>query len=229
MKLGIIGAMDIEVQTILHQCQSLREHEIGRFKIYTGKINNQEVVVMKCGIGKVHAAIGTQLLVDRFGVDKMLNTGIAGGLNPSLKVGDIVVSTKVAHHDVDVMNFGYAKGQVPQLPLWFEADKEMIHWVQTIRSLQAGPIVSGDQFIREETVKKKLWEDFKPLCVEMEGSAIAQTCYLNQVPFVIIRAISDQADHQSSLTYEQFEEQAARDCAKLVLALVMQLGGTHAV
>ena len=117
MKLGIIGAMDIEVQTILHQCQSLREHEIGRFKIYTGKINNQEVVVMKCGIGKVHAAIGTQLLVDRFGVDKILNTGIAGGLNPSLKVGDIVVSTKVAHHDVDVMNFGYAKGQVPQLPL----------------------------------------------------------------------------------------------------------------
>ena len=229
MKLGIIGAMDIEVQTILHQCQSLREHEIGRFKIYTGKINNQEVVVMKCGIGKVHAAIGTQLLVDRFGVDKILNTGIAGGLNPSLKVGDIVVSTKVAHHDVDVMNFGYAKGQVPQLPLWFEADKEMIHWVQTIRSLQAGTIVSGDQFIREETVKKKLWEDFKPLCVEMEGSAIAQTCYLNQVPFVIIRAISDQADHQSSLTYEQFEEQAARDCAKLVLALVMQLGGTHAV
>ncbi|QRG86534.1 5'-methylthioadenosine/adenosylhomocysteine nucleosidase [Bulleidia sp. zg-1006] len=227
MKLGIIGAMDVEVQTILQNCVSLREYEIGHFKIYTGKIGNQEVVVMKCGIGKVNAAIGTQIMLDRFAVDAVLNTGIAGGIHPDLKVGDMVVSSKVAHHDVNVTNFGYKQGQLPQLPLWFEADRALIHLVQKVKSLRLGPIVSGDQFICENEVKKSLWERFEPLCAEMEGASIAQTCYLNKVPFVIVRAISDQADAQGSIIYEQFEEQAAKECAELVLEIASQLGGQN--
>lgn len=229
MKLGIIGAMDVELQTILQTCSQLREYSIGKTLLYTGKIGNQEVVVMKCGIGKVNAAMGTQIMVDKFSVDAIINTGIAGAIHPNLRVGDIVLSSKVAHHDVDVQNFGYEKGQVPGLPLWFEADSRLIKLIRDHQELRKGAIVSGDQFVRDAGVKKEIEERFGALCVEMEGAAIAQVASQNEVPFVIVRAISDQADAESTISYEEFEEKAAMDCARLVLKVASQLGEMHSL
>lgn len=231
IKIGIIGAMDMEVETLQAQMVVNSITLKAKMEFYEGTLGNAEVVVVKCGIGKINAAICVQLLVDMFNVTHVINTGVAGSLNAKLDIGDILISRDVIHHDVDVTIFGYAPGEVPQLGIReFVADEDMVALAkQTCEEVNPdlhaviGRVVSGDQFISSKEVKERLIATFQGDCAEMEGAAIAHTCYLNRVPFVIIRAISDKADDSADMDYPTFERKAAHDCARLTMEFVQKL------
>ena len=215
--IGIIGAMEIEVAALKEQMENVSLVNKACMEFHRGTLNGKEVVVVRSGIGKVNAAVCTQILVDDFKVDAVINTGIAGSLKNEINIGDIVVSTDVLHHDMDAREFGYPKGQIPQMNVFsFEADETMrslavecCHKVNPEIEVFQGRVVSGDQFIADSTVKAQIIEDFAGYCTEMEGAAIAQAAYLNNIPFVILRAISDKADNSATMDYPTFERKAA--------------------
>ena len=217
---GIIGAMEVEVETLKKHMKVRRTVKKAHMEFCEGVLGGKEVVVVRSGIGKVNAAVCTQILVDDFKADTVINTGIAGSLKAEINIGDIVVSTDLVHHDMDAVNFGYPLGQIPQMDTFsFKADERLVelaekacHEIQVFR----GRIVSGDQFIADKAVKNRITENFQGYCTEMEGAAIAQAAYLNDVPFVVLRAISDKADDSASMDYPTFEAQAAEHCVKLV-------------
>lgn len=227
-KTGIIGAMDIEVAGLKDDMTIQRELHKAGMDFCEGILKGQQVVVVRSGIGKVNAAVCTQILVDDFGVDAVINTGIAGSLNPRINIGDIVLSTDVLHHDMDAVNFGYEPGQIPQMDVFsFHADQGLIdlaekvcHEVNPEIQVFRGRVVSGDQFIADKAAKDRITGLFHGFCTEMEGAAIAQTSYLNKVPFIIIRAISDKADDSASEDYPTFERKAAQHCIRLVEGLM---------
>ncbi|MDO4322890.1 MAG: 5'-methylthioadenosine/adenosylhomocysteine nucleosidase [Lachnospiraceae bacterium] len=230
-KTGIIGAMDIEVEGLKQDMTIRREIKKAGMDFCEGTLQGKPVVVVRSGIGKVNAAVCTQILVDEFQVDAVINTGIAGSLNAQIDIGDIVISTDVLHHDMDAVNFGYEPGQIPQMDVFsFEADKDLAdlaekvcHEVNPEISVFRGRVVSGDQFVADKAVKERIVNQFHGFCTEMEGAAIAQTAYLNEIPFVIIRAISDKADDSASEDYPTFEKKAARHCMQLVEGLIQSL------
>lgn len=227
-KTGIIGAMDIEVEQLKKKMENCRIVKKAGMEFCDGTLMGRSAVVVRSGIGKVNAAVCTQILVDHFQVDCVINTGIAGSLNAAIDIGDIVISSDVVHHDMDAVNFGYAPGQIPQMDVFsFEADKELADLAEKVCrrvnpeiAVFRGRIVSGDQFIAEKSVKERIVSTFGGYCTEMEGAAIAQAAYLNQIPFVILRAISDKADDSASMDYPTFERQAAEHCVKLVEGLL---------
>lgn len=227
-KTGIIGAMEIEVAQLKEAMENCRVVTKARMEFCEGTIEGKPVVVVRSGIGKVNAAVCTQILIDDFQVDAVINTGIAGSLDAKIDIGDIVISTDVLHHDMDAVNFGYAPGQIPQMDVFsFEADKELAALAEEICrrvnpeiSVFHGRVVSGDQFVADKAVKERIVSTFGGYCTEMEGAAIAQAAYLNNVPFVILRAISDKADDSATMDYPTFEKQAAEHCVKLVKGLV---------
>jgi adenosylhomocysteine nucleosidase len=230
-KTGIIGAMEIEVEQIKKDMQISRTVKRAKMEFVEGTLEGRPVVVVRSGIGKVNAAVCTQLLVDEFQVDCVINTGIAGSLNADINIGDIVISSDVVHHDMDAVNFGYPLGQIPQMEVFsFEADSELAdaaeavcHQVNPEVAVFRGRVVSGDQFIAEKSVKERIIANFGGYCTEMEGAAIAQTAYLNEIPFVILRAISDKADDSATMDYPTFERQAAEHCVRLVEGLVAKI------
>jgi adenosylhomocysteine nucleosidase len=230
-KTGIIGAMEIEVEQIKKDMQISRTVKRAKMEFVEGTLEGRPVVVVRSGIGKVNAAVCTQLLVDEFQVDCVINTGIAGSLNADINIGDIVISSDVVHHDMDAVNFGYPLGQIPQMDVFsFEADSELAdaaeavcHQVNPEIAVFRGRVVSGDQFIAEKSVKERIIANFGGYCTEMEGAAIAQTAYLNEIPFVILRAISDKADDSATMDYPTFERQAAEHCVRLVEGLVAEI------
>ena len=223
-KIGIIGAMEVEVARLKADMKIKREVKKARMNFCEGTLKNQPVVVVRSGIGKVNAAVCTQILVDEFGVDAVINTGIAGSLNAQIDIGDIVISTDVLHHDMDAVNFGYAPGQIPQMEVFsFVADEPMAelaekvcHQVNPEIKVFRGRVVSGDQFISDRATKDRITEQFHGFCTEMEGAAIAQAAYLNQIPFIVIRAISDKADDSASEDYPTFEKKAVEHSVRLV-------------
>ncbi len=223
-KTGIIGAMDVEVEQLKKDMVIRREVEKAGMSFCEGALNGQEVVVVRSGVGKVNAAVCTQILIDEFQVDAVINTGIAGSLNADIDIGDIVVSTDVVHHDMDAVNFGYEPGQIPQMDVFsFEADRELADRAEKVCQevnpdikVFRGRVVSGDQFIADKAVKERITNLFHGYCTEMEGAAIAQTAYLNKIPFVIIRAISDKADDSASEDYPTFEKKAVAHSVRLV-------------
>ena len=232
MKLiGIIGAMEVEVASLKEMMTDVTIRTKASMEFNHGYLNGKEVVVVRSGIGKVNAGICTQILVDDYGVDCVINTGIAGSLRNEINIGDIVISTDAVQHDMDVRVFGYPLGEIPQLgTLSFPADERMASLarsvcekVNTEVKVFSGRIVSGDQFICDKEVKDKLVENFHPLCTEMEGAAIGQAAYLNEIPFVILRAISDKADNSAEMDYPTFEKKAAEHCAKLVEEFIVEL------
>ena len=222
--IGIIGAMEVEVASLKERMQDVEITRKASMEFYQGTLNGKEVVVVRSGIGKVNAAVCTQILVDDFKADTVINTGIAGSLKAEINIGDIVVSTDLVHHDMDAVNFGYPLGQIPQMDTFsFKADEKLAelaekacHEVNPEIQVFRGRIVSGDQFIADKAVKNRITENFQGYCTEMEGAAIAQAAYLNDVPFVVLRAISDKADDSASMDYPTFEAQAAEHCVKLV-------------
>ena len=227
-KLGIIGAMDIEVQTLKDCIENLTVTEKAGTEYYEGTLQGLPVVVVKCGIGKVNAAIGTQILCDYFGVTHIVNTGIAGSLCAEQNIGDMVVSSDVWHHDFDCVAFGYPMCRIPGMPQSFAADENMIALAQqaaeqTGSTVRIGRIASGDQFVADPQLKTQIIERTQALCTEMEGAAIAQTAYRNGIPFVILRCISDKADNSAEMDYPSFEAMAAQRCAQVAMALAHAL------
>ena len=231
MKIGIIGAMEVEVESLKSEMTIKNVVKKASMEFFEGTIGNTEVVVVRSGICKVNAGICVQILVDTFGVTHVLNTGAAGSLDARINIGDIVLSTDVCYHDVNATVFGYKKGEIPQMGVQaFTADKELIEKAKAAIKTAApdigvfeGRVCSGDQFISDKAVKDAIIEDFNGMCVEMEGAGIAQACYLNNTPFVIIRAISDKADGSEIMDYPEFEKKAAHDCAALVLEMMKTL------
>ncbi|MCD8346604.1 MAG: 5'-methylthioadenosine/adenosylhomocysteine nucleosidase [Lachnospiraceae bacterium] len=230
-KIGIIGAMEIEVERLKADMAITREVTKAKMDFCEGELGGMPAVVVRSGIGKVNAAVCTQILVDEFGVDCVMNTGVAGSLDANIDIGDIVISKDVLHHDMDAVNFGYPLGQIPQMEVFsFEADQklaelaeEVCHEVNPEIAVFHGRIVSGDQFVADKATKERITANFGGSCTEMEGAAIAQTAYLNGIPFVILRAISDKADDSASMDYPTFEREAAQHCVRLVEGLLARL------
>ncbi len=235
-KIGIIGAMQIEVdylKEIMKKESDFRTVNAGSLEYNCGTIHGTDVVVVRSGVGKVNAALCAQNLVVQFKCTNIINTGIAGAMAKGLGVLDFVVSTDAVYHDVDATGFGYKAGQVPQMDVFsFEADKKMIEAAKRAfneceqskdHKIIEGRIATGDQFISEKSVKEKIGETFNPACVEMEGAAIAHSCFLNKVPFVIIRCMSDMADDLSSNGYDFNEGLAAGLSSHLVERMIQEM------
>ena len=223
-KIVIIGAMELEVEELKEKMDIRSTQEKASMEFLEGTLNDTEVVIVRSGIGKVNAALCTQILCDVFAVSHIINTGVAGSLKNEIDIGDIVVSTDALHHDVDVRVFGYPLGEVPQMGcLAFPADKHLSTLAASVCrevnpdiEVYEGRVVSGDQFVSDKQVKDNIIENFQGFCVEMEGASIAHAAYLNHVPFVIIRAISDKADDSAEMDYPTFEKAAAAHSAALV-------------
>ncbi len=226
-KIGIIGAMELEVEQLKAELSESRIVKKAGMEFHEGVLNGASVVVVRCGIGKVNAALCVQILADLFQVTHVINTGVAGSLNAELDIGDILISQDALHHDVDVTIFGYRPGEVPQMGfLEFQADQRLAALAQDACervnpdvNVVLGRVVSGDQFISSKEVKERLISQFHGDCAEMEGASIAHGAYLNGIPFVIIRAISDKADDSAEMDYPTFEAAAARHSAALVKEL----------
>ena len=231
-KLGIIGAMQVEVEILLGAMENKKEVKKAGSTFYEGTLNGLSAVVVQCGVGKVNAAICAQILCDLFEVTHLVNTGIAGSLCADLDIGDLVVSTDAMYHDVDAVHFGYPMGKVPGMDTTaFPADKTMIDYAFAAAEAvnpghtKMGRVASGDQFVAEKPLKEKIIAVTCGLCTEMEGAAIAQTAYRNNLPFVILRAISDKADDSAEMDYPTFERIAAHRCAEVTMKLAQQLRG----
>jgi adenosylhomocysteine nucleosidase len=230
MKIAIIGAMEEEVVLLRDKIDNKTVDVIAGCEYTSGQMNGVEVVLLRSGIGKVNAAMSTTILLDKYSPDFVINTGSAGGSDESLNVGDIVISTEVRHHDVDVTAFDYEYGQVPQLPPAFLAYEELIKIaekgakeLQDVQVVQ-GLIASGDTFVNELHVVENIRDKFKVVkAVEMEAAAIAQVCYQFAVPFVIIRSLSDIAGKESNISFDQYLEKAALHSANLVMKMVALL------
>ena len=228
IKLGIIGAMDIEIQTLKEAIENLTVTQKAGTEYCEGTLNGLPVVLVKCGIGKVNAAIGAQILCDCFGVTHIVNTGIAGSLCAQQDIGDMVVSSDVWHHDFDCVAFGYPMCRIPGMPQSFAADEIMIQLAkaaaeQTGSTVRIGRVASGDQFVADPDLKNQIIARTDALCTEMEGAAIAQTAYRNDIPFVILRCISDKADNSAEMDYPSFEAMAAKRCAQVTMTLAAAL------
>ena len=230
IKLGIIGAMEEEVETLLGLMEEKRESQKAGSRFFDGVLEGLPVTVVQCGVGKVNAALCAQILCDCFGVTHLVNTGIAGSLCADLDIGDLVVSQDAMYHDVDAVAFGYPVGKVPGMDVTaFPADDTLIGYAFAAAEAvnpghtKIGRVASGDQFVARREVKERIIHITKALCTEMEGAAIAQTAYRNQLPFVILRAISDKADDSTQMDYPSFERLAAHRCAAVTQALAKRL------
>lgn len=226
--LGIIGAMADEVAQLKKGMNNVKIVQAAGMEFYQGTIGGKEAVVVRSGIGKVNAAVCVQILADRFQVDGIVNTGIAGSLKAEINIGDMVLSTDAVQHDVDAVAFGYPVGQIPQMDVFaFQADEKLRELalacskkVNPELGVFEGRIVTGDQFISDKDKKQWLTDTFQGFCTEMEGAAIAQAAYLNGIPFLIVRAISDKADNSASMDYPEFERQAILHSTRLTKALI---------
>lgn len=230
MKIAIIGAMEEEVSLLRDKISNLVTEIHGGFEYYLGQIENHDIVLLKSGIGKVNAAIGTALLLKLYQPDYVINTGSAGGFHPDLNVGDIVISEAVCHHDVDVTPFNYELGQVPGMPARFMPDKKLVDIAkQSIESLNEvkhmyGLIATGDRFMYQPDDVQKTRENFSDMIAcEMEAAAIAQTCHAFETPFVITRSLSDIAGKENAITFEKYLNQAATHSAKLILEMLKRI------
>ena len=229
MKLGIIGAMEQEVETLLSLLEERNTTTHAGVAFHEGRLDGKDVVVVQCGIGKVNAALCVQMLCDFYQVTHLVNTGIAGSLDAALDIGDLVISVDAMYHDVDVTNFGYVPGQMAGMPASFPADSALVNAAFAAAEAvnpghtRKGRVASGDQFVCEQGLKDKIIAVTGAACTEMEGAAIAQTAYRNGVPFVIIRAISDKADNSADMDYPTFERIAAHRCAAVTRTFAAML------
>ena len=228
-KLGIIGAMACEVEALKGKMENVTVGNHAGSEYFEGTLVGQPAVVVQCGVGKVNAAMCTQILCSVYGVTHLVNTGIAGSLRAELDIADMVVSTDAMYHDMDVTVFGYAAGQVPGMPLSYAADETLSGYAFAAAEAvnpghtRTGRIASGDQFVSGKEQKEKIIEISGAVCTEMEGAAIAHTAWRNNVPFVILRAISDKADDSAEMDYPTFEKIAAHRCAEVTKNLARQL------
>ncbi len=229
MPIGIIGAMDEEVAILKDQIENREEVTIAGCEFYKGTMNNKDVVLLKSGIGKVNAAVGTTLLIQLFSPKCIINTGSAGGFHQDLNVGDVVISSEVRYNDVNVTVFGYEFGQVPRMPAAYIPDEKLVGVAESIAEkfdvkVMKGLVLSGDSFMDNADHVNMLKNRFNdPLCSEMEAGAIAQVCFQFSTPFVIIRSLSDIAGKESGVSFNEFLETAAVNSAQMVTSIIREM------
>lgn len=228
--IGIIGAMDEEISSIKEEMDVISTRNIIGLDFFMGKMCGNNVVLVRSGIGKVNAAICAQVLIDMYAVDYIINVGVAGGISKELEIGDIVISDDCVQHDFDTSIFGDPIGFISRMNVsFFKADDELIKIAKEAgekvveSTVVVGRIASGDQFISSGEKKSFIWNEFKASCAEMEGAAVAHACYLNKIPFVIIRSISDKAENSSEHDYEKFFRESAKIAAKIVMDMIENL------
>lgn len=230
MTIGIIGAMEQEVAVLRSKLDNIHTVTVAGCEFYQGTLAGKNVVITRSGIGKVAASIATTLLLERFSVNTVINTGSAGGFDPALKVGDVIVSSEVRFHDVDVTAFGYEIGQMAQQPAAFVADEQLIALAQSCLAEQndinsaVGLVCTGDQFMHRDDQLQKAVTQFPTMkACDMEAGAIGQVCHQFQVPFVVVRALSDIAGKEQAESFEAFLDVAAQHSSAMVLAMLTRL------
>ena len=221
---GIIAAMQEEMKEIKKIMQNIENKEIYELNFFKGTINDKNVVLVEAGVGKVNAARVTQILIDNFKVEGIINVGSAGSCNDELEIGDIVIGKKLVQHDFDITAFVHEKGFISNVGQYVESDEQLIVKIEKIIkrindkdfNIKVGTIASGDIFCTESKMKEKIRNKFNADCIEMEGSAIAQVCKLDKIPFLVVRSISDKPNGQNEITFDKFLEKASRRCAYII-------------
>ena len=221
---GIIAAMEEEMQEIKNIMTDIVEEKIYELIFIKGRINDKNIVLVEAGIGKVNAARVTQILIDKFNIEAIINVGSAGSTNDELDIGDIVIGKKIVQHDFDITAFGHPKGYISNVGQYVESDVQLIKKMeQTINNLNTqefkikiGTIASGDIFCTELQMKNKIRTKFNADAIEMEGAAIAQVCKLDNIPFIVIRSISDKPNGNNEITFDKFLEKASKRCAIII-------------
>ncbi|MBV7275028.1 5'-methylthioadenosine/adenosylhomocysteine nucleosidase [Clostridiaceae bacterium UIB06] len=230
MRIGIIGAMDEELEILLKEMESEKTVVKANMSFKSGRLYNKDVVVVRSGIGKVNSAICAQILIDDFDVDKIINVGIAGGIGKDVYPGDIVIADSLVQHDIDTSAFGDEIGQIPRLDTYdFKCDKNLVEKAisacENIKDIKnfVGRIVTGDQFICN--TDKIIWlnEKFNGIACEMEGGSIAQVCYLNNIAFVVIRSISDNGNNGAHMDYEKFKPIAIKNSTEILKNMLINI------
>ena len=221
--IGIIVAEIEEMEAVKGSMEDVNSIDIYNLKIYTGKINNKDFLLVRSGVGKVNSARVTQIITDKFDLSFIINIGSAGGLNEDLNIGDIVLGETLVQHDFDVTAFGREKGFIPETGKFFESDKNLLEKCKNIKidnqKIVVGTIASGDMFLTDSTLKEKIKQNFNATCVEMEGAAIAQVCALNKIPFIVIRSISDIPNGKNEIDFNEYLELASKNCAGFISQL----------
>lgn len=230
MKIGIIGAMDVEVAELIESMANIKKETISSTVYYEGTLQGKNVVVAKCGVGKVHAAVCAQTMILKYKPDAIINTGVAGSLNSELDIADLVISNNVVQHDMDTSGLGDPIGLISGVNLInIPCPKNLVEKIEkaakTIENTNVivGTIASGDQFICNQDKKDYIVNNFNALCAEMEGAAIGHVCYLNNVDFCIVRAISDKADGSAHMDFPEFTKIAAKKSTQLINTLLKSL------
>ncbi|MGN1301393.1 MAG: 5'-methylthioadenosine/adenosylhomocysteine nucleosidase [Clostridia bacterium] len=221
--IGVIVAELEEMDAVKEIMENVNSIDIYNLKIYTGRINNKDFLLVRSGVGKVNAARVAQIITDKFDLSYVINVGSAGGLNENLNIGDIVLGKTLVQHDFDVTAFGRDKGFIPETGRFFESDKNLLEKCKNIQinnqKIVVGTISSGDIFLTDINLKEKIKKDFNADCVEMEGAAIAQVCTLNKVPFIVIRSISDIPNGKNEIDFNEYLKLASKNCAKFISQL----------
>ena len=230
MKIGILGAMDQEVALLKASLTNGETHQWKHLTFYTGTLHGADVVLVKCGIGKVASAIATTALIEQFSPDFVVNTGSAGGFDPNLEIGDLVIGSAVKYHDVDITHFGYEMGQCAGMPAQYDCDSRLIEAAAAATSAighakhTQGIICTGDSFVGSDEAAEKIKATFPAMkAVEMEGAAIGQTCFMLSTPFLVIRSLSDIAGKTSTVSFQEYLETAAKHSAELVMEMIARL------
>lgn len=231
MRIGIIGAMNEEVIELKSIMTDIQVEKIGNLEFFKGNLLNKEVILVEGGIGKVNAAICATLMIEHFKVSKVLFTGVAGGTNPDINIGDIVIGVDQIEHDFDSTAFGYALGQIPRMDTYiFEADRELVDLAYSVavekfgrEKVRKGRIVSGDEFVASVEKIKWLRDTFNADCTEMEGAAVAHVCHVFKMPFLIIRAISDKANHDAKVDFPEFVKLAAKNSKTIIEGILERI------
>lgn len=226
--IGIIAAEEKEIEAIKKVMKNLKQVKHKKTQIYLGEISNKECIVLKSGVGKVNAARTTQLLIDKFEISEIINVGSAGSINSNIKYGDIVIGKELVQHDVDITAFGHPKGYITDIGVKFYSTPALIEKAYKVmekidkneNSIHIGDIASGDIFFTSLEGAKKLRQDFECDCVEMEGAAIAQVCFLEEIPYICIKSISDTPNGNNNIEFDQYLEMASKRCAEFLAEFV---------
>ncbi len=230
-QIGILVAMEEELEEVKKEMKEINKKTIYELEFFVGKIQEKMCILVKCGVGKVNAARVTQILISSFSVNFVINIGAAGALNDNLKIGDIVIGKYLVQHDFDITAFGHNKGYISNVGDKIYSDSNLLEYVQKIINnkkdksfeIKFGIIASGDIFCTDVSMKQKIVKKFEADCVEMEGAAIAQVCYLDNIPFIVIRSISDTPNGNNAITFDEFVSLASRRCSDLLKELLKEL------
>ncbi|MCI8640316.1 MAG: 5'-methylthioadenosine/adenosylhomocysteine nucleosidase [Clostridia bacterium] len=222
---GIIVAMKEELEEILKIMKNIIKKEIYNIQYFEGNINATDIIIVESGVGKVNAARITQILIDKLDVKEIINVGSAGALNEELNIGDIVIANKLVQHDFDITAFNHNKGYITGVGDYIESDKILIEKFKNSADkiengtykIKLGTIASGDIFCTDVKMKDKIREKFNAECIEMEGAAIAQVCYLDKIPFIVIRSISDTPNGNNAIIFDEFVKLASKRCSEILI------------